>query len=399
MDSTDTQARLSQTPVLLFIQGLSMAGVAVGLLGGLHYYLGARLIRDAGFSGPPAWALWSVLGLLFVCLPGGLVASRTLPRPLASVAQWVSHLWMGAFALLLTTVAASDLVVGALRLAGLPSEAQRLFWGQAEAGTVVALVAPALAFGFFTARGRPTVERLSVAIRGLGAGFEGLKVVQLSDLHVGETLDGRWLAKVVEQTNALEPDVIVITGDLIDGPVSRLRDQVAPLSRLKAARGVFFVLGNHEYYSGPLAWIAELRRLGLQVLLNEHRVLEAGGDRLVLAGVTDHDAGRFGPQHASRPDLAFAGAPDGAPRILLAHQPRSARAAAPYRVDLQLSGHTHGGQMFPWMFFVRLQQPVISGLNTLWGVPVYTSRGTGYWGPPIRLGPKPEVTLVTLTCG
>ncbi|MHB8876054.1 MAG: metallophosphoesterase [Myxococcaceae bacterium] len=395
----DSQARLAQTPVLLFIQGISMALVALGVLGGLHYYVGARLIGDVGLPGPLAVALWVLLFLFFLAIPFGLIASRSLPRRTAGVAQWISFLWMGAFGLLLTTVAASDVVVWVVRLGGASSGAQRLFWGQAQAGVVVSLVAPALVVGFVTARGRPVVERLRVGIRNLGAGFEGLRIVQLTDLHISDTLDGRWLERVVEQTNSLDPDLIVITGDLVDGPVRRLKGEVASIARLKARRGVFFVTGNHEYYAGAGGWVAELTRLGVTVLLNEHRVLEAGADKLVLAGVTDHDAGRFGAAHASRPDLAFAGAPEGTPRLLLAHQPRSARAAAPYAVDLQLSGHTHGGQMFPWMFFVRLQQPVIRGLTTLWGVPVYTSRGTGYWGPPIRLGPKPEITEVTLTRG
>jgi len=138
-------------------------------------------------------------------------------------------------------------------------------------------------------------------------------------------------------------------------------------------------------------------RHGVTVLHNEHVVVERGGAKLVVAGVTDFDAGQFGPAHASRPDVALSGAPEGVPRILLAHQPRSARFAANQKVDLMLSGHTHGGQIFPWMFLVRLQQPVISGLRTLFGVRVYTSRGTGYWGPPIRLGPTPEITELTLT--
>ncbi len=394
---TEPLARLREMPVLLFIRGLGMVLFAVGLVAGLHGYLGLRLIRDAGAVGPAAVALWMLLWALFLSMPLGVLASRTLPRRVGLALQWVSHLWMGTFGLLLTATAASDLALALAGLFGLTPAARSLFWGQAEAGAVWSLVVPSVAVGFVTARGRVRVVRVKVPIRGLGAGFEDFRLVQLTDLHVGDTLDRRWLARVVAQVNSLEPDLVVITGDLVDGPVRRLRDEVAPLAELFPKRGTFFVTGNHEYYSGVGGWVAELRRLGLTVLLNEHRVLEAGNDALVVGGVTDHDAGRFGAEHAPRPDLAFAGAPEGAPRLLLAHQPRTARLARDEKVSLQLSGHTHGGQMFPWMFLVRLQQPVISGLATLWGVPVYTSKGTGYWGPPLRLGARPELTEITLT--
>jgi predicted MPP superfamily phosphohydrolase len=181
--------------------------------------------------------------------------------------------------------------------------------------------------------------------------------------------------------------------------VSQLHEEVAPLARLCAAPlGAYFVTGNHEYYSGGRAWEAEVARLGLRVLHNEHVLLERNGAHLVLAGVTDLEGARFSEEDACRPDLALERAPEGVPRVLLAHQPRVANLLSRLglRVDLQLSGHTHGGQFFPWMFFVKLQQPVVQGLATVAGTPVYTHRGTGYWGPPLRLGPTPEISLLRL---
>jgi predicted MPP superfamily phosphohydrolase len=160
---------------------------------------------------------------------------------------------------------------------------------------------------------------------------------------------------------------------------------------------VFFVTGNHEYYSGAEQWIAEVRRLGLRVLMNEHVIRRRGRATLMIAGVTDYTAQHFNPAHKSDPHLAAAGAPDGvAVRVLLAHQPRSAPAAADAGFDLQLSGHTHGGQFFPWNLFVPLQQPFVAGLNRVRSLWVYTSRGTGYWGPPKRFGAPSEITLVRL---
>jgi predicted MPP superfamily phosphohydrolase len=175
---------------------------------------------------------------------------------------------------------------------------------------------------------------------------------------------------------------------------------VAPLGRLLSRHGTYFVTGNHEYYSGVLPWMAELERLGIKVLHNEHVVIERAGAKLVLAGVPDYSAGRFDRSHRSDPLAALAGAPVpvGA-RVLLAHQPRSAPAAEQAGFDLQLSGHTHGGQFLPWNFFVRFQQPFTAGLHRLGRMWVYVSRGTGYWGPPKRFGAPSEITQIKLVAG
>ena len=178
---------------------------------------------------------------------------------------------------------------------------------------------------------------------------------------------------------------------------SDLAHHVAPLAALQSRHGTFFVTGNHEYYSGADAWVVELRRLGLRVLMNEHVLLQHGGGSLALAGVADFGAHHFDEAHRSDPQAAIAGAPDEVfLRVLLAHQPRSAAAAAQAGFHLQLSGHTHGGQFLPWNWLVRLQQPFTAGLNRWQGLWVYTSRGTGYWGPPKRLGAPSEITHLRL---
>ncbi|MEP6964892.1 MAG: metallophosphoesterase, partial [Polaromonas sp.] len=246
------------------------------------------------------------------------------------------------------------------------------------------------------------VVRVDVPIRGLPPAWHGFTVVQISDIHVGPTIRRPYLRRIVDRVNALEADLVAITGDLVDGQVSELAAHVAPLADLRSRHGTYFVTGNHEYYSGADAWIEELRRLGLTVLLNEHVVLahpnaaDARGVRLVLAGVTDFNAGHFDPAHRSSPAAALLGAPPQAVRVLLAHQPRSAAAAAAAGFDLQLSGHTHGGQFYPWNLFVRFQQPFTAGLHRLEGLWVYTSRGTGYWGPPKRFGAPSEITHLRL---
>jgi len=366
-------------------RALTRLGIAVGLIGGLHYYIGARLIDRAGLQGGIWWAAWISLWVLLALVPLGFFAGRVAPAPIARGIRAVSHFWIGGFGLLLTAVALTDLARLLLPLSG-----------AAQAALVLSLVCPAVAIGYWTANGPAKLERVPVSLPKLGAAFEGFRIVQLSDLHINENTRQEPLNQLVERVNALQPDVVAITGDLVDGDVEDLRSRVTPLSKLRASEGVFFVTGNHEYYHGAVAWEAELRRLGFTVLHNEHRVIRRGNDALVFAGVTDYHGGYFYPAHQSRPDLAFAGAPEGAPRILLAHQPRTAELAALHGVDLQLSGHTHGGQIFPFMLFVRLQQPVVSGLRKLYGIWVYTNRGTGYWGPPMRVGPSPEITEIRL---
>jgi uncharacterized protein len=237
---------------------------------------------------------------------------------------------------------------------------------------------------------RPRVVRVSVPIADLPADLAGFKIVQLSDLHVGSTIQRSFVDRVVDRANALAPDLVAVTGDVADGFVPELRDHVAPLGRLRAPLGTFFVTGNHEYYWDPRGWMRELERLGIDVLSNEHRLIERGRGRLLLAGVTDLSA-------ASNPHAAVAGAPDSDVRILLAHQPRSAFAAQDAGFDLQLSGHTHGGQYFPFNVLVRLFQPFVAGLHRLEAMWLYVSRGTGYWGPPLRFGAPSEITLIELT--
>jgi predicted MPP superfamily phosphohydrolase len=254
-----------------------------------------------------------------------------------------------------------------------------------------------VAYGVYAARRRPRIEEVNVALAGLPEDWNGLRIVQISDLHVGPTIRRKFVQTVVEEANRLRPDLVAFTGDLADGRVESLREEVAPLARLAARYGKFFVTGNHEYYSDSAeAWMQEAARLGFTVLCNEHRLVQIRDGRLLMAGVTDYNAGHMLPHHDSNPERALAGAPESAVKILLAHQPRSIFAASRLGFDLQLSGHTHGGQFLPWNFFVPLQQPYTSGLHWHEGTWIYISRGTGYWGPPVRLGAPAEITLIKL---
>ena len=254
--------------------------------------------------------------------------------------------------------------------------------------------------GVYEARRRPRVLDITVPIRGLPPALHGFRIAQICDLHVGPTIKRPYVEAVVETVNELQADVVAFVGDLADGSVERLRPHVAPLSALRSRHGTFFVTGNHEYYSGIATWVPEIRRLGMVALLNEHRLIEHGEGRLLIAGVPDHGASDIAlqlPDHTHDPQAAFRGAPPADVRLLLAHQPRSLSAALEAGFDLLLCGHTHGGQFLPWKYLVRLQQPYIAGLHSVgessW---IYVSRGTGYWGPPVRIRAPSEVTCITL---
>jgi hypothetical protein len=315
---------------------------------------------------------------------------------------------LGAFSTLLVLTLGRDVLLALIGLAGMAGlgdlvglaglrDAPAPAFERLSGATVGALALLVTAIGWFNAKRTARVVSVEVPIAGLPDALAGFTIVQISDIHVGPTIRRPYVEAIVERVNALQPDVVAVTGDLVDGSVADLAPHVAPLAGLRATHGTFFVTGNHEYYSGADAWIAELRRLGLRVLLNEHVLLRRGGASVVLAGVTDVSAHHFDRAHRSDPAAALSGAPaDAAARVLLAHQPRSAAAAARAGFDLQLSGHTHGGQFWPWNLFVPLQQPFTAGLHRLEKLWVYVSRGTGYWGPPKRFCAPSEITRVRL---
>jgi len=294
--------------------------------------------------------------------------------------------------LLRDAVLAIVFVVGDLTSATLPLTQLKF----TSAVVVVALGLAATLVGAFNARRLARVRRVDVPIAGLPSALQGFVIAQISDIHVGPTIKHGYVEHIVQAVNALQPDLIAVTGDVVDGPVAQLSAHTQPLGRLTARHGTYLVTGNHEYYSGVNSWVTEFRRLGLHVLMNEHVVLRHADAQLVVAGVTDYSAGAFDPAQASDPAKAVAGAPIGIVSVLLAHQPRSASAAARAGYALQLSGHTHGGQFFPWNLFVRFQQPFVAGLHRVEKMWVYISRGTGYWGPPKRLGAPSEITLLRL---
>lgn len=373
----------------------------------LHAFVGWRVAPDlTTVSAPLGVALWGLLLLSALLTPLGLLARRVAKPPLSEVLTWLGLLCMGLFSSLLVLTLLRDSAL-------LAAYGVDWLWPSALALPILrtdsALALPLLGllvtgWGFWNARRTAAVLRVDVPIANLPAALHGFSVAQISDLHIGPTIKGRYLQRIVARVNSLGADLVAITGDLVDGSVHELRDQVTPLTGLTSTHGTFFVTGNHEYYSGAHGWIDALRGLGVRVLMNEHVIIHHSTDSqdpeqamMVVAGVTDFSAHHFDESHRSDPHLAIADAPPHAVfKLLLAHQPRSATAAAQAGFDLQLSGHTHGGQFWPWNHFVKLQQPFTAGLHKLQSLWVYTSRGTGYWGPPKRFGAPSEITHLRL---
>ena len=368
---------------------------AISLL--LHAYVGWRLVPALdSFAGALALAVLLVLSAL--TLPFGFGARRGGRGRLRTALAWTGLICMGLFSsLFVLSVVRDGVLLLATGIAALrPGAVSPLALVTPSARAVAIGAVLITLWGFANARRTARVVRVDVPIAGLPAALDGFTIAQVSDVHVGPTIRRPYVEAIVAAVNRLDVDLVALTGDLVDGSVAELAPHVAPLAGLRAREGSFFVTGNHEYYSGAAAWVRELRRLGLAVLMNEHVVVRRGDAALVVAGVTDFSAGHFDRAQASDPVAALAGSPPGALRLLLAHQPRSAEAAEAAGFDLQLSGHTHGGQFWPWNFFVRLQQPFTAGLHRWRRMWVYTSRGTGYWGPPKRFGAPSEITLLRL---
>lgn len=434
-----------------------MSLVSATVSGAIHYYVWRRIVRDPQWSPRARRAATIAMVVLFFAIPVTMWSARMGAGGLAMVLGWVAYPWMVAVGLTSVWLAMIDLAKLAGRLAhrglsktksatpvaaaksaapvekvasveqpaaALSSEAssaavidaplnapvlarivdeaaptnpdRRVFLARAAAGTALVASAASISAGMVSARGEHEIVTVEIPIKRLPKGLDGFSIVQLTDLHVGVTIDAEFVRRVVERANAQKPDMIVLTGDIVDGSVDSLREDAAPLGDLRAPHGVFGVTGNHEYYSGADPWIAEFTRLGVRYLRNEHVTITRGADSFDLAGIDDHSAHRW-KGHGPDLDKALAGRDPSRALVLLAHQPRQVRVACERDVDLQLSGHTHGGQVWPWHYIVKIQQGgLLGGLYYEKDTALYVSRGCGYFGPPVRVGAPLEISKIVL---
>ncbi|HNY32878.1 MAG TPA: metallophosphoesterase [Fibrobacteria bacterium] len=363
----------------------------------LHAQVASRWISLLRPSGSVLWGVRIAFSILFLTIPASFVLVRTGRTGWAAeIVSLVGYLWMGALFLLwvgtISGTVSGWILRGIARWGGWDAGpwVHSVHWGfqiLALAGVVAAVVG---------GRSSPRIQEVQVSVPGLPRSFDGYRIAHVSDTHFSHLRGRRHAQHLVDALDRADADLVVHTGDLADGTVEALRDAVAPLAEIRSRDGKLFVRGNHEAYSGIASWTAEVRRLGWDVLVNEHRVLARGEDSLHVAGITDsHEAGAPGGV-APDPAKALEGVPRGAAVILLAHQPRQALAARGMGVGLMLSGHTHGGQIWPFHHLVPLQQPMLAGLGRLADVQTFVSRGAGTWGPPLRLFARSEIPVLVL---
>jgi predicted MPP superfamily phosphohydrolase len=407
----------------------------------LHGYLWWRVVRSTTRPGRTRRLL--TLGLvLLALLPMAAVLSRREDSSATTALQWIGFSWLGiAFYLFLTLLALEPVRwvatyvlgrAGRRRVAqelvptagdgrgttggssstpagtapgggrrreddGVVDPSRRLLLARGLAVTAGAVALGTAGAGAYLANSAPVVRRVPVALPGLDPALDGLRIVTFSDGHLSALYGGRRFERLVEIVNAQQPDVVAIVGDLVDGELSELREEAAPLADLVSEQGVFFVTGNHEYFVDTTAWLRHLPTLGVQVLRNERVPIVRGGASVDLAGIDDRTASRSGvPGHGADLDTALDGRDDAVPVVLMAHQPVQVAQAAAAGVGLQLSGHTHGGQLWPFDYAVRLDQPAVQGLSRVGDTQLYVTTGAGFWGPPMRIGARPEVAVVEL---
>lgn len=394
----------------------------------IHLYLWKRLVRDT--TTPGRWRRVGGIAALVLALlvPVTLAGTRTGLYWLA----WPGYLWLALMFYLLvvlvvlevpmlvtrlvlrrrvvaaepTTAAPEPVLVGAAGPTEPPAAgavaapdhdpSRRLLLARGAAIFAGLTATGVTGYGIRTALGPPHLDRVRIPLAKLPRSMDGLRIATVSDIHLGPLRGRAHTERIVAAINRLDADIVAVVGDLVDGSVAELGSAAAPLRDLRSRYGSFFVTGNHEYYSGVEEWVQEVDRLGLRVLQNRRQEIQARGGVLDLAGVNDLTGAGTGL--AAGPDFAAAlGDRDPSrPVVLLAHQPLAAKEAARYGVDLQLSGHTHGGQMVPFNLAVKLEQPVVSGLGEVDGTKVYVTNGAGFWGPPVRVGAEPQISLVEL---
>lgn len=377
---------------------LTFALILLAALGLIHLYLYKRLVRD---TTGPGWLRRFGAGLLVLLLVLPLVALLGGARPVLRPLDWVGLGWVGVMFYLFLVLVVLELPRLAVRLAarrrGGLDPGRRLFLSRAMAGTALVVSAATSVVGVANATGRIPVKRVQVRLDRLDPALSGYRIAVLGDIHLGPLFGADELAQHIRTVNAEQPGLVAVVGDLVDGTVAQLGPTARLLQELQTPDGTFFVTGNHEYFTGAQEWVDFLDGIGVRVLRNERVEIGRSGAAFDLAGVDDVSAAGSGePGHGADLGAALSGRDPERPVILLAHQPVQVGSAAVAGVDLQISAHTHGGQIWPFHYVVRLAQLALAGLSRVRDTWLYVSRGVGYAGPPMRVGAPPEITLIEL---
>ncbi|MDH5654366.1 MAG: metallophosphoesterase, partial [Spirochaetia bacterium] len=386
----------------------------------MYIYTGMRLIRPLAISIKTKKILWSILIFLLVfCFTPFIFWIFRPEAPWMDALIRIVFLQFGLFSILFPLVLFRDGILILIRTvqnifskyAKINSSSnsdknsddytetlmnRKSFLANAGTASLVGFTTTLTGYGLFNALQPPEVKKVTVHSKNLPVEFEGFKIVQISDLHVGPSIKFDYVEECVKIAGSLNADIAVLTGDMVDGSVKYLSKDMDPIADLKTSSGIYLCTGNHEYYSGVDAWMDAFRGMGVKPLINEGIVLNKGKSALSVSGVTDIREGHKLKGHATNPLAALRNIPDHAYKVLLAHQPKSIFGASSMGYDLQLSGHTHGGQYFPYNYLVEFFHPYVSGLHKHGNTQIYVNTATGYWGPPQRMGRPGEITLIEL---
>lgn len=391
--------------------------IITAIIGLMYYYVGNRILEGLAMPVTLKVLFWILIFFLTLLTPISYVVSLFLEdsdwqKPFS----YIAFTSLGFLTILFTLILMHDfsmtILSGFYRITSLFNGVSNEVQDSGGSGLnrkdfIISMLKPAMGlmavsltgYGVYKAVHRIEVKKVDIPVLDLHPELESFRIVQISDVHIGPTIKKEFLDSIVSRINELSPDIVVITGDLVDGSVHKLKHHITPLEKLQPRYGSFFVTGNHEYYSGVTSWLPEIRNLGINVLMNENQIINHKSAKLLVAGVTDYKAHTILPSHASDPEKAIFSKENTHFKLLLAHQPNSIYEAAVVGFDLQLSGHTHGGQYFPGNILIHLFQKFVAGLYKQDNTWLYVSSGTGYWGPPIRIGAPAEITLIHLRKG
>ena len=342
-----------------------------------------------------------IILFIFYCLPilGFVLQAKKIENLASILISWLGYMGLGVISLFFFYHIAVDILFSIKNIVIKGNDFdpnRRAFLGlsaKALAGTVAGFSS---IWGFYSGLKSPIIERVEVPIKDLPSDLVNFTIAHITDTHVGRMIGVDFIEEVVEKIEKMNPDILVFTGDAADGSVESFGKALKPFSKINPPHGKYFVTGNHEYYSDLNGWLNLIEKVGFKILINESQILNINDSTLMITGLPDRSGGHFSSFHKTDMVKALGGMNSSDVKILLAHQPKDIEYATKYGFDLQLSGHTHGGQYFPFSILVGLAHPFIKGLYKRDETWVYINQGTGYWGPPMRIGTEPEITQILL---